>query len=497
MLNKYKSKIILLFVLISSAVLRFVNLGYSEFQGDEIRALYLKSSGPLLEHLFTQKKGPAQFVITFIMNELFRLYSEFWLRVPFALVGLACVVVLYYLVKELYGKKAGILAATLLSINGFFVAFSRIVQYQSLVIFFTLLTAFFLVKLNSTKSIKYMYFASISAGLGLLSHYDIAFASLYFFYLLGTYVYSQWKSGASLKNMFFNLFLAAFIFLLITSTFYVPFILHQSSQNTTSYLFMRINGADGGKKITDTFITYLIYNPLTSFYILLSVALLSFLFSFKKSLPLILWFLPPFVMMNFYVSIPGTHIYTYVIPVIVASSLAVVSLINKISITALKGLVILPVIGFILLSYIQVFSIFVDHTPEYPWNTKKVLFWPVSLPDKRYHLSLFGFPYYRELEEMNKAALSRGGIVSINSNEGSKIIRYYIDLKEPFLAKYDAYLYVYGAQSHVKSKSSKVKGLEPTKVFEGPSGVLSELYLIERPEVKGVETQQILEEQSE
>jgi 4-amino-4-deoxy-L-arabinose transferase-like glycosyltransferase len=257
-------------------------------------------------------------------------------RFLFALAGLACVLVIYLFVKEISNWKSGLIASTLFSFNGFFVAFSRIVQYQSFVILFTLLAAYFLIKLNKTSQIKYLYFSSISAALGLLSHYDIAFAGLYFIYLLVVFLISAFKNKQlPIKHVIFS----GIVFISLVSTFYVPFLMHQASQNTASYLFMRINGSDGGNKTTDTFITYLIYNPLTSFYIYFVGVLLSCVVLFRKNwLIFVFWFLPPFVIMNFFASIPGTHIYTYVIPAIILFSLLLGFLYEKITNSVLKYL---------------------------------------------------------------------------------------------------------------------------------------------------------------
>jgi hypothetical protein len=59
----------LLFVFLAGMILRIVNLGYSDYQGDEIKAFYLPAPGQSIpEFLFTQRKGPLQFIITGILT---------------------------------------------------------------------------------------------------------------------------------------------------------------------------------------------------------------------------------------------------------------------------------------------------------------------------------------------------------------------------------------------------------------------------------------------
>ena len=49
--------------------LRLVNLGYSDYQGDEIKALFLPTVGQgLMKFIFAQRKGPIQFFITYLIN---------------------------------------------------------------------------------------------------------------------------------------------------------------------------------------------------------------------------------------------------------------------------------------------------------------------------------------------------------------------------------------------------------------------------------------------
>ena len=210
-------------------------------------------------------------------------------------------------------------------------------------------------------------------------------------------------------------------------------------------------------------------------------SLFAALFGKVKLFPVILWLAPPFIILNYLASVPGTHIYNYVIPLMILGGYGVVSLWQKLSSIISKTFYlsfILILFGFL---FYQSYTLFVDHSVEYPWWDKKVLFWRVGLPSNHYHLSIFGFPYKRNLGEINKLVRKYNNIDKVSSNENSKILRYYVKPLPYIYPKYDVYIYIYGAQSLLKTKSAKVNGLEPTATYFRGNHILAEVYLVEHP----------------
>ena len=127
-----KINLVLFGVLVPAVILRLFNLGYSDYQGDEIKALYLPEDGQnFFSYLMDQRKGPVQFIVTYLLKFLNPDYTnQLVIRLPFALAGILSVFFLYKLVQIHFRKRAALISALLLGSNGFFVAFSRIVQYQ-------------------------------------------------------------------------------------------------------------------------------------------------------------------------------------------------------------------------------------------------------------------------------------------------------------------------------------------------------------------------------
>ena len=97
--------------------------------------------------LFLHKKGPAEILLPTTLFALAGRVTEATARLPFALAGIAALGAAYLLGKRLFGSVAGWAAAMLLAVDGYLVAFSRIVQYQSIVILTSALVILILVRL--------------------------------------------------------------------------------------------------------------------------------------------------------------------------------------------------------------------------------------------------------------------------------------------------------------------------------------------------------------
>ena len=124
-------------LLILAAGLRLTDLGWSEFQGDEARvvlramAALQGAPGALAAH----RKVPGEIMLAYLFAGGLGQITELIGRLPFALAGVAGVMAFYVLARALFGHTAALVAALLLAVNGYFVAFGRILQYDSLAFF--------------------------------------------------------------------------------------------------------------------------------------------------------------------------------------------------------------------------------------------------------------------------------------------------------------------------------------------------------------------------
>lgn len=455
----------LLIVLIVAFALRFVNLGYSDFQGDEIKALFIPDPGQkIISFLMDQRKGPMQFFVAGAVKLVDPSYTHRFVdRFPFALAGFLAVFFFYKLVEDNFSKRKAFYSSLFFATNGFFVAFSRIIQYQSLVILFMVLALYMFslsAKLDRWK-VKGLYIGFIFWALSILSHYDGIFIAPFAFYFL----YPRLKE----KHFWLSLIAPG----LMLAAFYIPFVF-SISDATKIYWLRRLKGVQGA--ISNSKYLFSVYQPNHIFYI---YGLLGALGGLKfiveavqkrkielKHIFLVLWFLIPALFMEVLVSVPGTHIYTYILPATIFLAEGIVfiedsdravakrfSLVKATNLAMSAGLFV--VFAFISL---QSYTIFVDHISEYPWEEGKFLIFTLNKPSTIFQLSLFGFPYYRHWEEIKTLVNSTSNNGFYSTNEREEISSYFVTLKKD-AASAGYYIYILNPQS--LTRKSQTTELQP------------------------------------
>ena len=105
--------------------------------------------------------------------------TEAQARLPFALASLGGLVAVWVLGWRMFGVVAGWLAAMLVAVDGYLIGFARIVQYQSIVFFMTVLMVLAIYRLAQTRRIdsRYLLLAALFLATGLLAHYEALWAS--------------------------------------------------------------------------------------------------------------------------------------------------------------------------------------------------------------------------------------------------------------------------------------------------------------------------------
>ncbi|MEW5957435.1 MAG: glycosyltransferase family 39 protein, partial [Chloroflexota bacterium] len=246
----------LLLILVVAGLLRIVNLHYSEFQGDE--ALAMISAAEALEGhedaLFLRAKGPGEVLLPMALWRLTGTINEPLARLPFTLAALLAVLAVYRLGIELGGRRTGWLAAGFFAINGFMVAFGRIVQYQALVVWLSALAVLMLLHWRQTRQMRFAVLGGLALGAGLLAHYDAVLALPALGWLListadrrppTAEVYSS--QPPAVRHHWSTRLLAASVFaialLLVALPFYLPFSLDPQANHTGAYVGQRIGAA--------------------------------------------------------------------------------------------------------------------------------------------------------------------------------------------------------------------------------------------------------------
>ena len=503
-----KDNIRLIFLIIFSTALRLINLGYSDYQGDEIKALYLPSKGQsLIEFLIAQKKGPIQFLITYLLKFIDPSYeNQFLIRLPFAIAGILSILFFYKFIKLHFGEKVAFYSSLFLSSNGLFIAFSRIIQYQSFSILFSILCLYFLSL--SLKGDKYkffgVFFGLIFWALSLLSHYDGFFIFPFVLYLL-----IKWfkRDDLEIKEKIRIFVISGLVSSGLLALFYIPF-LSSVSVATSDYWLNRITGQSSGK-ISSSKYLFKLYQPIFSLKLYFVTSFLGAIFIILgflsgtilkiKGIPkyvrdffshsteimhsiksdklrvafLFSWVIITVLFFEYFVYISGTHIYNYLIPTsilmgfgLVAVESAVFKIFEYPLVRIFNFLFVYSIYSFL---FVQSYVILVDHTKEYPWESKKFLIWNLQRPDESYHLSLFGFPYYRNWEGVRSFAKSHPELQAYSSNERRQISGYYLDYDRNY-EKSGLYVYVSNPQSFIGSINDDkaaywVGSHEPVYVF--------------------------------
>ncbi|OGC59910.1 hypothetical protein A2380_03240 [candidate division WWE3 bacterium RIFOXYB1_FULL_43_24] len=440
---------VILFLCFLAAPFRFVDLGYSDYIGDERKAFIEPIKGQSLQNFFiTRRKGPVQFLVSEIPHLITKDFrNEYAQRFPFAVISVFSVAMFYLMVKKLSGDGlAAFISSLLYLVNGFIVGFGRIAQYQNLNLLFNFLSIYFYTDLlyKEKKLIRSTLLGTFFFCLSVLSHWDTVFIIPVVSYIFIRFIFNK----AHTKYYKIRILLLNFVLgCLLLLPFLIPYLFAFTGLSDNQEYFGR--RVDMGIRNLGMYVELIrLYNP---FYTLefVSIAALFGILRFKKALPYILWFTFSFLVFIFFVRKPGTHIYNFVLPAIVLAGLGISVLINLFPkwTKVLPAILLLPPIAF--LGY-QSYFIFVDHTKEYPWE-QKVYFEELrtKYPNNNYvkilpglvtpkytreqKLPLFGFPHYRHWDEINAYVNSRnaetGEDYGYITNEDKTISEWYMDAK--------------------------------------------------------------------
>jgi len=474
----------ILFLAAITLWLRLANLGYSDYQGDEIKALALPSPGQsFIDFLLQQKKGPLQFIVTYLIKLINPNYSsEFLTRLPFTLAGILAILFFYKLVNLHFGSKIALYASLFLTTNGLFVGLTRIVQYQPFVMLFSIaaLYAFSLAIKQERWKVAGVYTGMLLWALALLTHYDGIFIAPFAAYLLYRWytAHSEMPGSSKIRHLIACGTLAG----LLLAIFYLPF-LFSVSAGTKDYWSFRFITKELQSGFSSSLVTFNLYNPILVFYIYLLFGHLS-LFRIKESFPILIWFLFPWEILELAIFDPGTHIYTYLIPatILLAFGVAVVEEASAKTLGARFGKLSSRTGLALMFGFLAILSqfIFVDHTPEYPWEPRGFLLWTLKKPETKGDLWIFGFPYYRHWEEIGKFVTENDRYSFYSTNEKTTIAVNYI----PYPYDVDQsgyYIHIHNPQSFKEEIAPEkirywIKNYPPVKVFENDGRLVAEIY---------------------
>ena len=218
-------KVFLSVTLLVAAFLRLYNLGSVPFMHDEFSALTRTSfdtfSELLREGVMLNDSHPAGTqAFLYYMVKLFG-WNEFWLKLPFALMGGGSVYLIFKIGQQWFNTNVGLFSAALAAISELFVFYSQLIRPYSSGLFFILLFVYYWNRILFTDekpSLKTCIGFALSAFLSSQMHnFSLAQAGL--IYIAGL-LFLKKDNKLQIKAYFFSGLAALILFLPTSFIFY-------------------------------------------------------------------------------------------------------------------------------------------------------------------------------------------------------------------------------------------------------------------------------------
>jgi hypothetical protein len=294
----------LLILLLTAGALRFVDLGYADFDSDEARAT-LRAAAVIQGYddvLFIHRKGPTEILVPTALYVLTGHLTEGEARLPFALANLAGVLAIFLLGWRCFGPVAGWSGAMLLAVDGYYVAFARFVQYQSVVFLTSAATVLILYRFYQATAnfqdqdasdpphpisyflspTSYLLLAAWLLATGLLSHYEAALAAIPAGYLL----LAAWRSAPTRAGWRKPILAATVAGAIPLALFYVPFTLNPNFAATVVYIAEdRVGGGMPYNNVLDFVQRTFLYNSIYAIVLTVGLALIALIALYMRGAP--------------------------------------------------------------------------------------------------------------------------------------------------------------------------------------------------------------------
>ena len=205
--------ILLGIIMLTAAVLRLWKLGDVPFMHDEFSAL-LRTRFDNFHDFIQQGIMPDSHPIgvqafLWLWVRIFG-WSEFWVKLPFVLMGIGSIYLIYLIGRQWFNRKVGLFSAAFFAVSQFTIFYSQLARPYSAGLFFVLLMAWFWYKIVfETKKPKlgiYIGFALSAWACSLIQYFSIAQAGLIFitglFFLPKERRKAYWLSGIGAVVLF-------------------------------------------------------------------------------------------------------------------------------------------------------------------------------------------------------------------------------------------------------------------------------------------------------
>ena len=239
-------------VLVVATLLRLPNLGYSEFDNDEVRMM--ERAAEVVQGyesaLLIHRKGPAEILIPAGIYAIAGRIDEAQARVFFTIANLVGLLAIFLLGWRMFGLVAGWMSAMLLATDGLFTGFARFAQYQSIVIAMSAIVILMLHRQakSSRLHIPYLWIAGLCFVAGAYAHYEIVWVVIPGAYLVVEFLRRSQNPARCIRSAA----LPALVVTALLAFFYVPFVLDLSWSSTARNIMVtRIGNAFPYNNLSD------------------------------------------------------------------------------------------------------------------------------------------------------------------------------------------------------------------------------------------------------
>lgn len=171
----FKENNILLLILILASALRFYHIDFQSIWLDEIHSINEANPNLSLSALYDvimagEQMPPLYFYSLYFLFKIFGYYTIV-ARVYSAIIGIVSIYAIYLLGKEMFNKKTGLIAATLLCVNSFHLYYSQEARPYIFLFLFTTFAFYYLVKFIKLPSRKSAIYYGLTSALMLHFHF--------------------------------------------------------------------------------------------------------------------------------------------------------------------------------------------------------------------------------------------------------------------------------------------------------------------------------------
>ena len=460
--------------LLLALLLRLPNMGYKEIQGDE-GVILVRAAAALTgddAELFLHQKGPMEILLPLVTWGVTGEMNEFWARLPFFWAGVLGVAAVMLLARRWFNGRIALIAGFLMAIMGFGVAFSRIIQYQTLVMLWGMLALLCASRYGAERQRGDLVLTAVFLAAGLLAHYDAVLVVPAVGWALLRPKIRDWRLG---RFAYGDWVVAGGVGFMVLGLFYVPFALNPNFERTVGYLLNdRVGAGDGVAGWSGTAVWQMMTFYNSTYYIVgLIVLLLVGLWALwrkREGGTAVLYFLVPALFYIFIVTDPRTHVYTIFPGAIILAAVGIDQLTTQYAIRNTKYAIRFTVYTLTLIWFLAsanyVYLLFVDVTPERQrnWVEERPSLYLTTWTEPPLY-GLFGFPHqagWREVAEL----LDNNVIYA--SNEEREITNWYMrQAPRTHCANFDKFIWVANAQDEIPYEEAWLQHLEAEVVVNG------------------------------